>query len=468
MEQPTETQELPPELAERLHRLAATQMAQSRPWPGVDDAVRRSQRRRLGGISTVIAVGVLIGGVASGNLAPPTSSSSASSATALQRKGLAELRAAGYAGPTGGSLAGDRDWLSQLRTRVRDLAKKLPASPGGRANLSSATDVLVPWAGEVDGIRYAVAVYPSDAGGSAEPSFTLAVLAGPGGAAADRLTIRQTSTWTEAYPGGITSAQLTFVPGSDPAGSTLVFVTGPTVTGVKVASERHFSATGKISTQWRSLSRDSGMVWVGQLTDAEQYLSDVQISGADGRVTSGEPASAVIARMRAIAAAGTDQSALDRASEDTNQYGGSIVDQPVIAASTQLSSEDILAVAVLRSPDGPYVVSFSQTYDAGASGPRGGTGAGAVIPSSSDPDSFMAAVETLNSSTPDGPGAYLIVAPAGATTVSIGAKTATVKNRLAQINRDAQLTGEVTVKAMDSTGTVIATVRSTPAQVALP
>lgn len=451
-------QELPGDLAERLQRLADTRTAGSRPLPRMDLAVGRSRRRRRAGLSALTAAGLMIAGVTSVELLKPAPQAASPAGESSPGDGLDRLKQAGYAVPTGGSLAGDREWLAQVRERVRQLANTNPDDQGGAANLASADEVQVSWAGELNGTRYALAFYAS----GTRPTLDWMVLAGAAGAEADQLKVRDNFYIGEPYTSTMTWVTQIFVRGADPEKDpNVVFVTGPKVTGAKVATARHFSAAGQLRTEWRSLPRE-GSVWVGQLSEAEQYLLDLQIAGTDkisngggGLATDAHPRApgvggqAIYSRLRAIAAAGTVQSALSCAGEWTTRLGGSIVDQPLIAASTPVSSTNTLTAAVLRSPGGPYLVSFCDASNVNQ--------AAKVFPTDKDPNSFMAAIESPKDAHIRG---YLVVAPAGATTVTIGDETAKVHHRLAHFDQDDNRTGEVTVKAFDQAGTEIASVRS--------
>jgi RNA polymerase sigma factor (sigma-70 family) len=458
-------QTLPADLVERLHRLAENQTADGKPWPRVDLALRRAQRRRLGGLSAVTVVGVLIAGtIYAGLPAPTTRSEPASASDSLRREGLAQLRKAGYDGPTGGSLAGDAQWIAQVRERTRDLITELPVE-GGRAVLSSPDEVLVPWTGELEGVRYALAVYPSErsAGGpltKPQPTFAAVVLTGD---QPDRMRIHDVYLWAEQQPDEITSGQLIWLTLGNPVDGipATVAALGPTLTGVKVVSAQRFSSKGKVITQSRQLSKDGAMTWVGQLTAAEVYIDDIQLEGVGGSGSNASMVRPVYDRMRSIAPSGTDTAALDCASQPTPGLGSSIVDDPMIAATAPMSSSDTLGAAVLRSPDGLWLVSFCQSHKPESSDVgRSSRSFAGVFVGAADSDSFMAAVETPDRPNSDSLGCYLVVAPVGATTVRIGAETAKVKNRLAYFTYDDDRTGPQTVRALDADGTVIASVRS--------
>jgi hypothetical protein len=364
------------------------------------------------------------------------------------------LRKAGYAAPTGGSLAGDSEWIAKVRKRAAELVPSLPEG-GGRGDVTSADDVLVPWTGELGGHRYAVVAYPGPPvsnGGTAKPiaTFAAAVLVGE---QAEKMTVKGATPWAEP-PYQTTSGQVVWVPTEDPktqGGRALVFVLGPTVTGAKVATSREFFTKGTSPrTEWRPLRRDGG-VWLGTLNLAELYLSDVRLEGPSDSTSNGPLEPQPQERFRAIAPAGTDLGLLDCASQVSSDLGGSMVDEPMLAATTRIAGQT-LATAVLRAPGGPWLVSFCM---AGSQPAR--TVRGAVYPAPADPGKFLAAIEAPDDS---GPGGYLVTAPAGATTVQIGTAKVKVTNRLAYFPHTADRTGPQTVRALDATGKVIASTRS--------
>jgi hypothetical protein len=460
------------DLAERLQRLADTRTADRRPWPGVDRAVRRSHRRRLAGLSAATAVSVALAGAAYAGLVERSSHArSESPAGRLRLEGLAQLRAAGYAGPTGGSLAGADGYMTQVRRRVEDLTRHLSAS-GGRADLDDPGQVLIPWASEVGGSRYVLAVYPAVnqfPGPTPQPMFGEVVLSGPIGAAAADLRVVSATSWADVDPKKITSFSKVFVPTADPGHgpASLVLVTGPTVTGVRVATARHFIPTGKVATDWRPLRRAGAATWVGELSSAELYLADVQIDGADGGSENGEPVFPGIAQMASLAPPGTDQPALACASAAQHELGASVKERPVLGLTALTSAKNTLAVTVFRAPDGPYLVTFCRGATGHfASSRGGGSSTGTLVPHApgpADTNSLMVAVET---DPLEKDASYLVLAPAGAQTVSIGDKIVPVHNRLAVLPR---LTADpyapaVTVWARDANGIAIGSVKSVTAR----
>ena len=465
----SQTEELPAGLAERLQRLAETQTAGSLPWPRVDQSLRRAQRRRLTGVSAVAVATALItaavfGGLFDGSLR----SDSSSPARNLQLNGLSQLRELGYATPTSGSLAGDQAWLKRLRNRVQDLADAQDAEMHYSRSLGSADDVLVPWASDLNGSRLALVVYPSvqppDSGQGLEQYFTVALLGGPGGSDADRLTVRQSQMMpAHNTSDGIAAVRAMSSLGTD-AGArfpTVVLVTGPRTSRVEVATTRTFTADGKIHTQWRDLPRANGMVWVGTLTPAENYMADLRLSGPDGYTTTSPGKSEpIVDQAAAMAPPGTNVGAVGCAADGVMTLSPSIAEQPVIAGSTRFTETLVLGATVLRSPNGVYLAGIC----AGRTKPNGyevlETSSETTIgPGPADAAAFMAAVERAPESVGDGP-AYVVIAPVGATTVAIGNEVVPVHNRLAGFPRKAGRSGPVTVRALDAGGHVISSVQS--------
>jgi len=461
--------DLPPGLAERLQRLAETQTAGSLPWPGVDRSLRRAQRRRLTGVSAVAVATALITAAAFGGLFDGAlRSDSSSPARNLQLNGLSQLRELGYATPTSGSLAGDQAWLKRLRDRVQDLADAQDAEQHHPRSLGSADDVLVPWASELNGSRYALVLYPSaqppETGQGLEGFFTVALLGGPGGSDADRLTVRH----SEMISAGATSGRIAMPRAMSSLGMdagarfpTVLLVTGPRMSRVEVATTRTFTTDGKFRTQWRDLPRANSMVWVGTLSPAESYLSDVRISGPNGYTSTPVGKSEPLGdQAAAMAPAGTNVGAVGCAAGGVMSLGPSIAEQPVIAGSTRLTETLVLGSTVLRSPNGVYLagVCVGRTepggYEILESVSEATIGSGPT-----DAAAFMAAVE--RNPWPGGVGpAYVVIAPVGATSVAIGTEVVPVHDRLAGFPPRASRSGTVTVRGLDAQGKVIATVQS--------
>jgi hypothetical protein len=465
----TRTEELPADLAERLQRLAETQTAGSQPWPRVEQSVRRAQRRRLTGVSAVALASALVAAVAFGGvLNRPARSDPSSAARKLQLHGLSQLRELGYAGPTGGGLAGDQSWLKQLRRRVQDLADAEDAGQHQPPSLGSANDVLVPWADDLNGSRLALAVYPSakpaDTGRGLEQFFTVALLTGPAGADADRLTVEQSVTMPSDLGAEEISAARVMTSATLNAGArypAVEVVVAPRTTRVEVATTRTFTADGKIHTGWRALPRGSSLVWVGPLSPAENYLADLRVTGPDGvRSVSPGGSDPIPSQAAAIAPPGTNVGAVGCAGSVVKTLGASIAEQPVIARSTRLTRTLVLGATVLRSPNGVYLTGVC----VGRTKPGGyelqeTTAEATIGPGTADAAGFMAAVERDPTSAGEGP-AYVVLAPDGATTVAIGNDTVPVHDRLAAFPRRAGRSGQVTVRALDAEGNVISTVTS--------
>jgi hypothetical protein len=474
--------ELPADLAERLQELARTATAGSRPWPGVDRAVRRSRRRRV-----AVSVGVtaaLAGGLFTG-LAVTDRSATPPPATGVRSLGLERLREAGYAAPPAGNLAHDRAWLAGVRSRVAKLAPH-QAEVEGRAE-PRVDEVLVPWTSRIGTTRYALVAYVSRAMAPDpdEPAYTTAVLAGPAGAGADRLTYLATSPWAEGHPGPITSSSSLIVSFDRPVDghAGLALVSGPGLRGVAVATQRHFeaagagpAATGVARTRWRPLHHEGASIWAGLLDARELSMAGLRIDGGSGGgsgTTTGSPYAAVVRSVLAAAPPGTDTASLGCAARATQSAGASIDETPVISLTTP-GDRPRLGVSVLRTPDGPFVVGFCSGPPAPGAHPDedevtgGGTQTAGIFPAAADPGTFMAIlaedqVQTGNDTIRDG--GLLVVAPAGAVTVETARAKVRVHHRLARLPRTSAnpyATGEK-VRARDSAGRVIATAYSRPA-----
>jgi hypothetical protein len=468
----TPVQELPDELAQRLHRLAETQTAGSLPWPGVDLALRRSHRRRVTGLSTLAAAGVLIiGGVLGGLLDPPPLHNEPNLPAVTTPPTVAAThpltpKEAGLTGAVGGSLAGDGAWQEALRNRVVTVAQRADSKV-------SARDVLVLWAGDLNGARYAVVVFRQQltSAQGTKVSWPTGILSGPAGAAASAMTL---DSWgySGAEPPGDADSEFLHA-GKQAEYPGVVFVTAPKAIKAEVATSRQFGPGGKITTTWRSLQKQGGAVWVGQLSAAELYLFDTRITGMSGGGGSGQSVDTVSAAA-AIALPGTDRAALTRASDAAHSLGASIEERPVLAASIPLGGPNTLAATVLRSPGGGYLFGMAEQYLKDAKEPSGAVVTASAISRQpfASAEAFMAAVMVSSSGrmTPKHPNDhYLVIAPAGADRIVMRGVSVPVHNRLAVMdvpelpypydaastNVPASLTQ---IQALDAAGGVIGTV----------
>jgi hypothetical protein len=449
-----QTQQLPGELAARLTRLAETRTADSRPWPRVDQAVRRSHRRRVAGVSALAAAGVLVAVAAAGGLLSPSALRSAPVAPAAPTAARAPktLSEAGLTGAVGGSLAGDTAWQAALRDRVIALS-----GSQGQAAVASRKDVLVLWAGDLNGQRYAVVDFRTPRSAySNRPRWNSTVLQGPAGAPANSMMMSESSASSAAVP---STPDATFYPGT-------VFVTAPLVEAVQIASARRFSPTGQVSTTWRSLQKQGDAVWVGQLSPAELYLADYRVlspgdkgedDGSGNRGGSSSPANTRPAKVAGMATAGTDLLALADATNETSSLGASAAEQPVLAAGLTLKVKDTLAATVLRSPDNGYLFGVAERVVQDTAKKQGFTmSAGAISRQAfADPNSFMAAVKLETRSH------YVVIAPAGAVTVRRNGFSAVVHNRLAVLPiAPSDPDTPIAVEALDANGKQLAVVHS--------
>jgi hypothetical protein len=291
----TPVEELPADLAERWERLARAHTAGSQPWPGVDQAVRRSHRRRAG-IGAISAAGVLVAGVAlTGPFNPlsavspaePTAVAPATGGTPAISREPQTPAEAGLTGPAGGSLGGDRAWITALQKHWMAQNRRTIASPD---------DVLVLWAGDLDGVRYAVIEFKTILGRQAYPTdWQSATLHGHLGADADAMTLANwgvnLSLQGEGAPTagtGLGGPDLNLMSVSSrlaihPA---VAFMIAPKATQVDVGTASHLNPDGGGTIHWRRL-RKQGAVWVGQLSAIELKVRTFQITGSDGIVVYG-------------------------------------------------------------------------------------------------------------------------------------------------------------------------------------
>jgi hypothetical protein len=466
MEPSTQAQELPPELAQRLHRLAAAEMSESRPWPGVDNAVRRLHRRRVAGISAVAAsCAVIIGVTFSSTLglssdrsqpAPPAGPQTTATATAP----AGPLPASGFAGPVGGSLASDQAWLAQVRRRVTKLvleeAKTRRETEIFRSKGSAAVQVL--WTADLDGFRYAYTIYPMETISDHGPIFTEALLSGPAGASADQLDFTPNSGSSGDQPGEA-NARFEFTRPASTHPDLLLVMTPPAFTKVEVASGRTFSLNGTSTTTWRTLRREGGAVWVGQLTPGEAYLGELRSAGGDILSSSNQPFPSHAKRAAAIAPAGSNLDAIRFAGVAVGVLRPSLEEKAVLSTSRRLTDTAHLAATVFTSPEGVALVGFDEhdLKSKATSSPRHQGAAAIARQPLADLDTFMIAVSAKKRSS----AGYLVLTPKGATSARIGDVTVPVSNRLARFERSAAPGGgQVTVEALNAQGEVIGTVVS--------
>ncbi len=462
------TQELPAELVERLHRLAATQMSESRPWPGVDRAVHRMQRRRLAGMSAAALGCVLIIGMTfSGALglssdrsqqAPPAGPKPSASASATATAPTGPLPASGFSGPVGGSLGSDKTWLKQVRARIVEVEASVKRP-------LTAADVQVLWTSDRDGVRYVYAVLPGGKNklGPGLRYFRDVVLVGPAGASADKLVYKTMGTH-DLEDGNVGHAMYlrrtaTALP------DFVLIAASPAVTEVEVASSRKFSVDGTVTVGWRSLRREGGAVWVGRLTRAEGYLSEFRSVGGPIRNSTNAATHQPKHRAVTVAPAGSNLAAIKDAGAALSWLNPSLAEQPVLAISAPLTDTATLAATVFRTPEGLALVGFAERDVKFKETWRHLTRRGAAIAKQpiGDPDTFMAVLSTvkLPPAREDLNAGYAVLTPVGATSARIGDVTVPVRNRLALFEPSAIPDGGyVTVEALNAQGTVIASVLS--------
>lgn len=432
--QPDLVDDFPAELTARLDRLAGTETAGSLPWPRVDRAINRSRRRRTAGAATLATAGLLTVGALFGGLFTASTDSSepappaGTSAPAVVEPTPTTAEQAGLTGEVGGSAADDGDWLDGLRDQVITLTTR-----EGSSAATSRKKILILWAGDLNGSRYAVVCYQGHAPGRpAASGWGTLVLQGPAGAEPTDMTQADSTSWDQQVP----NAALTMVlkadqPNARSAG--VILVVAAKATAVEVSTARRFAPNGQATTDRRPLTKQGGAVWVGELTEAELFLSQTRITGmSEGGGSAPVPDYASAAE--AIAAAGTDVPTLGTASRAAYELGASLQETVVLAAGRSLGKQGTMAATVLKSPTGGYLFGFGERRRAGSD--EFALSAAAISAETfASPESFMAAVAVENADTApqySGPH-YLVIAPAGAEQVSFRGTTVPVTNRIAVI-----------------------------------
>jgi len=452
--------DLPEDLAERLRQLARTETATSRPWPRVELALKRSHQRRVRGVAALAAVGVLIVGTAVGVEVLPSSSpaqpaSPAATTPPAPTPTPSTPAEAGFTGSTGGSLGTDSAWLQAFRTLV------LADARSDQQKIASPKDVLVLWAGDLNGSRYATVLYSStQLGHPHKHSWFSADYTGipgaPGNAMQAELSSSADSNLYLLGPFG----SFTAAPRGAPGYPAVAMVTAPRAHTVEVAATRRFSPTGQVTTTWAPLQKQGSSTWVGRLNAGEYFLSDYRVDGHLSGNSSSTFASGP--NLASVAAPGTSKDGLTNVVSALRTPGASNQEIPVFAATLSAGKDDSITAGVLRSPDNGYVFGLVErrpTPDDEVSS----LGAVSHQPFAT-PAAFMAAACVDNER-------CLVIAPAGATTVRIQDFTATVHNRLAVVTVPASAQGvnddsvNLTtgpVQALDANGKVITQVTPLP------
>jgi len=459
------TQVSPAEVTERLRLMTQLDTVGSQPWPAMHQALRRSSRRRRVGASVLAAASVLAVGVASGGLpnTPLTRSQSVKPAGtgASHPTGPVTLKESGLSGPVGGSLGGDRAWIAGVRAHFMSQPSAM-ISPGD--------EVGVLWAGDLDNLRYAVIMFRTSTGpDSKQKGWYSDVLRGQAGAAPNKMSIvGGSSVLAMMGPTGnvLTTPDANFIPVG--RNKQKLFVIAPKASGVEVQTGQRFSPTGKVTKTWRPLKKQGGAVWVGQST-IEEGLSTYRVTGMGKPYVSdggeGDPG-ALNTQVRSIAVAGTDLPTLDRATfMTTATLGATKAELPVLATGTTLAGKNHLAATVRRSPDGGYLYGTALSYPEGTDKELRLVVQAAAISRQAfaNPDAFMAAIRMNTSIPPQRAPYYLIIAPAGATTIRTGGATVPVHNRLALMpvpaaQLAAAASSGVRIQALNANGTVLGTV----------
>jgi len=474
--------EFPTELGDRLQRLVDLETSGSSPWPGVDVAVRRAHRRRVAGVSTVAAAGVLVGGLAFSGLstpnalpdpaAPATPTLAATTNPVAPVKRNLTLAEAGYTGAVGGSLGNNRAWLNALRTRVTTLHDYL------NFEVRSAADVHVIWAGDLNGSRYAVVLFQQTVIDQQRKTWVSMVLEGPAGAAATDMNNQAAARDLGRTLSTETAVDFALAEKGRP-GRAVMFARAPRAKSVEVATGRRFFSDGRDVTTWRPLKKQGASVWTGVLNAGELYLGEYRVDGKyrgipdnpdDGRDNRDNGHNRPDDGSAALAPDGTDLEALRTADNQALLQGPSIADRAVIATSLPLGGRSSLAASVLRAPDGGYLIGLAEHQEL-AMTDRDKMFRYRNPPSRSQvvslrtrqpfrtPDDVMAAVlvpGTLRT-TPEHPGPhYLVLVPTGTVRIRIGNySTSVLPHRLAVIDVAKAPDPTVPVQALALDGSVI-------------
>jgi len=460
------TDDLPAELAEGLRRVAAHELGETRPWPGVDQAVhRRRTRRRVALAATAMTVLIGLGAGASAVLDSQHRVQNGPAQVAglpSVAEGVTpppELRAAGLVGRIGGSLGDDADFVEQLRERV----VQFPAR--GQA-IGSPDDVLVFWAGDLSGRRMALAGQLMPGG-----TMTFVLMHGQPGTSPRGMRPYGDTGYggagqqVPAAEWGRGVVHLVADPGPDPvhAEGGTVFVLAPRARAAEVQDRREFRPAGEISAGYRSLEKQGDLVWVGDLDRTEVEIHRVRVDGTELIA----PAPSLIERsdlteIRRLAPPGGDQEGLRLAFGALDNLGATSAERPVIAGTLRTPEVTVSAVVLQSRQDG-WLTGVNVTTRGGQ---EGGTSMDAAAMSKDDArwTSKLALMQAIDlGQVPDINAAdrrsIVVVAPTGAATVRAGQVTAPVTGRLALLEVPAGPSVTVEALAADAT-TVLETVRS--------
>ncbi|GAB6901283.1 hypothetical protein [Kineosporia succinea] len=426
---------LPPELADRLRHLSEAQTRDSRPFPRLDTSVRRDRLTRFGGAAlagaaaaAVVAVSVLGGNAMNraDQSVPSRPTPTVSPTPTVEPSTLAQ---AGYPASTAGSLADDGAWLTGLREKLAADREKVDAA-----------DVHVVAAGDIeDRARFAVLLYSRDKKG--KTFWGRDIWLGPVGAPVSGMEPVSTSG-LPLEPNQVPHDPMSLfsAPGeSRDSRKAVVVVSAPGADTPRIARARTFGVEGthpKITTTRRDVPAVGGGTWAGSVDEDEFRMFDAEVT-VGGVLTGGSAMSRSPGfDLAAVAVPGTDPGELDYlgGSLGGNRPTGAQV--PIWAAVVPSGAQSKAAATLLRSPGGIYVAGFSEHQPAEIDPveddetPYDVTRQGYMVTSAAGDDDAMASVWIDNGTTHR----YLVIAPAGATRVRVGEKTAAVKNRLAVID----------------------------------
>jgi hypothetical protein len=432
---------LPDDIVERMRRLQEAAGAGTTPFPGVDRAVRRHRRRAVAtGAAALTLVTAVGGAVLTGagrdrttvSPATPPPSPSASVAEPIpsptppgpwqnrRRPGAPVPQAPTGFGPIAGSLAGDGAWLAALRRTIAT-----------RNQADGPDQVHVLWAGEVEGQRYAVAVAPDFDRDSGHGDMSWSLWAWR--VSADGRRAQPASTGMVVDPGrDVGTISIALDVGDDGLGvvpeRSVVLVVDARARSVEIGGPSRYPAAGGKERTFTPLVGE-GVVWPAVQTRDQLLHGLLRITAEDGTRRNGGMADyGGVGRppsFAPVAPPDADRDLLRCAaggwSEDAP--GGAV---PLLAGTTRAAGSG-WAVGVLRAREGGYLLGACRDH-----GFVPGTRYVAPAPAGG-PDRLTAllAMDRMG----DGRGqVFTVIAPADATTVELGGRSAPVRQRIAVID----------------------------------
>jgi hypothetical protein len=445
------------EFARQLKSFTSLQTAGSRPWPQLNDALRRSNRHRrtVRGVAVLAAAAVVAVGAI---IVPSTLSTSGhgrspgpAGRTHDDTRPLATAtKDAGYGANTVGSLSQDTAFLAQLRKRAVPDQAVGGGAPEGDVSTSTPETAVVA-AGDYAGGRYAVmvsrvvAVDDVDSKHVTTVWWGRGVLYGKAGAAASTL---QSTGWDFDYK---LPADLTYTFGMLSRNSFIAV--DPNARKIELAAERHLYPDGRATTRWAPLTDVGNGLWLGKTVPGQVGLPAIR---KDGSKVDYDTDSLAVPDFNLLPV-GTyppDGFLASLSSDMADKLGLTGQETAEYAHSVQLdNAEYTLSTGLARSPDGAQLYCIEE--DANVADIF--QACGIADQKFSGPDQVMAALATAN-------GARLTVfAPSDATTVKVASIVVDVQHRIAHVLvPKAAADQHATVQAFDKDGKLIDSVQATP------